>query len=289
MIAFSGRSPTIRISVPRAPAASFLAPSNESSSKLASCSERGLTCPCWTGVGEVERQRTRNLREASFTCGFFEPRAGVTFPMISLRVDLTADQRRNFIQTLELTALKMASNANPIASVTFAFRSLSLSRTGGTTASRCREKAVIKPSARASKQFAATMTHITFASPLILVANDLASSPISGPSFIRREVLSSVKRSSKASLRSFHLEEARFLYRSAGSLEMISASSAVERGSKAGSSAEKRSPSHKRTERRGGRTLCVACRATTSSITSVCCFGPLCRFTSRSPGQPSRF
>jgi hypothetical protein len=89
IIAFSGRSPTIRMSVPRAVAASFLAPSNESSSKVASCSERGFICPGWIGVGEVERQRTRNLREPSFTCGFFELRAGVTSPRISPRFDLT--------------------------------------------------------------------------------------------------------------------------------------------------------------------------------------------------------
>lgn len=89
IITFNGRSPTIRMSVPRAIAASFLAPSNESSSKVASCSESGLTCAGWTGVEEVERQRTRNLREPSFTCGFFEPRAGVTSPIISPRFDLT--------------------------------------------------------------------------------------------------------------------------------------------------------------------------------------------------------
>jgi len=136
IIAFRGRSPTIRMRVPRTVAASFLAPSNESSSKVASCSERGFICPGWIGTGEVERQRARNLREPSFTCGFFEPRVGVTSPRISPRFDLTTDQRRSFNQVFELTVLKTASNANPMASVTFAFRSLSLSRTGGTTASR---------------------------------------------------------------------------------------------------------------------------------------------------------
>lgn len=88
IIAFNGRSPIIRMSVPRAVAASFLAPSNESSSKVASCSENGLICGGWIGVEEVERQRVRNLREPSFTCGFFEPRAGVTSPRISPRFDL---------------------------------------------------------------------------------------------------------------------------------------------------------------------------------------------------------
>lgn len=89
MIAFKGRSPTIRMSVPRAVAASFLAPSNESSSKAASRSESGLICAGWIGVEDVERQRTRNLREPSFTCGFFELRVGFTSPMMSPRFDLT--------------------------------------------------------------------------------------------------------------------------------------------------------------------------------------------------------
>ena len=87
-----------------------------------------------------------------------------------------------------------------------------------------------------SKQLAATMTQLIFASLATQVARDLANSPISPASLIRAVLLTSVARSSSASFRSFHLDDLRFVWKPFGSLGMISSGSANARGSGGASS-----------------------------------------------------
>lgn len=67
IVAFSGRSPTIFMSVPKQTAASLRAPSNPSSSKTANDSARGLICA--GGMGDVaeDKLRPRNFNVPSFT------------------------------------------------------------------------------------------------------------------------------------------------------------------------------------------------------------------------------
>ena len=83
--ALSGRSPTIFISVPQQTAASFLAPSNESSKRDARASDNGLICGAGMAVGDEERHRAMNFKVPSFTCGFLEFSAGRVSGRISAR------------------------------------------------------------------------------------------------------------------------------------------------------------------------------------------------------------
>ncbi len=84
--ALSARFPTIFMSVPRHTAASFRAPSNESSRREESASESGLICGPGIGAGDVERHLAMNFNVPSLTCGFFEFRAGRVSGNISVRV-----------------------------------------------------------------------------------------------------------------------------------------------------------------------------------------------------------
>lgn len=74
--AFSGRSPTIFMSVPRHTAASLRAPSNESSRRDARASDRGFTWGAGIGVEEADRHLDMNFSVPSLTWGFFELSAG---------------------------------------------------------------------------------------------------------------------------------------------------------------------------------------------------------------------
>ena len=136
-----------------------------------------------------------------------------------------------------LTVLHTASNAAPIASVTVTFLSLSLSNIGGTTLSRYLANVPIIPLARFSRQPAATMTQLMFASLCMQCASDLVSSPSSGASLMRGVAVSNVSSSSRASFLSFHLEEPNDACKLAGNLGTILTSSANARGSGGTSSA----------------------------------------------------
>jgi hypothetical protein len=120
----------------------------------------------------------------------------------------------------------MASRDAPMVSVTLAFLSFSRSSIGGTTISLYRAKCPIKPLARPSRHWAATMTQLMFASLCTRNAKALESSPNSGASLIRGVALRRVKRSSRTSFRSFHLDDVRFAWRFAGSFGVMSTSSA---------------------------------------------------------------
>lgn len=65
--AFNGRSPTIFINVPRQVAASFRAPSTESSRRAARDSDTGLICGGGTGAVDVARHLPKNFRVPSLT------------------------------------------------------------------------------------------------------------------------------------------------------------------------------------------------------------------------------
>jgi hypothetical protein len=131
----------------------------------------------------------------------------------------------------DFTVANMASSAEPIASVTLALRSFILISMRGTVASLYFEKLAIMPLERASRQFAATMTQLMLASFEIQVASARVSSPRSGASLILCVALKRVARSSRASLRSFHLEDLRLVCKLAESLLVISSGSANARGS----------------------------------------------------------
>ena len=118
-----------------------------------------------------------------------------------------------------------------MASVTFALRSFNRSSIGGTTLSLYLAKTDINPFASPSRQLAATITQLMFASFCMHVASDLANSPNSEASLILGVALIRVKSSSKASFLSFHFEDLRDPCRFDGSLGMISTSSAYIRGS----------------------------------------------------------
>ena len=137
----------------------------------------------------------------------------------------------------QLTVEKTASKAFPIASVTFAFRSFNLSIIGGTTISRNLAKLPIKPFARASIQFAAAITQLMFAS-VMRPARAFATSLSSCASLIRGVALRRASKSSRASFRSFHFEDARAAWRPEGSFGTMSTSSAKDRGSSSAGSVE---------------------------------------------------
>lgn len=84
--AFNGLSPTILIRVPKQTAASFRAPSTESSKRGARASVSGLICGGGTAIVDLERHLARNFNVPSFTWGFLELRAGSTSPRMSGRV-----------------------------------------------------------------------------------------------------------------------------------------------------------------------------------------------------------
>ena len=67
-------------------AASLRAGSNESSRSDANDSDSGLICGGGTGDVDVARQRPRNFKVPSFTCGFLDPSAGKVSGRMSANV-----------------------------------------------------------------------------------------------------------------------------------------------------------------------------------------------------------
>ena len=87
------------------------------------------------------------------------------------------------------------------------------------------------PFASSSRQFAATMTQLIFASFAMHEASDFVSSDNSPASLILGVLESKVARSSRASLRSFHFDDFRSVCSEGDNCGTISTSSAKERGS----------------------------------------------------------
>ena len=87
------------------------------------------------------------------------------------------------------------------------------------------------PFASSSRQLAATITQLIFASFAMHEASDYASSDNSLASLILGVLESRVARSSRAPLRSFHFDDFRSVYNEGDSFRTISTSSAKERGS----------------------------------------------------------
>ena len=128
-----------------------------------------------------------------------------------------------------------------MASVTLAFLSFSLSSIRGITLSRYFTKVSIMAFAISSKQFAATMTQFMLASFAMQEASERVSSENSAASLILGVAISNVWRSSSASLRSFHFEDFRLVWKEGGNLVAISTTSAVSRASGGASTARMRS------------------------------------------------
>lgn len=128
------------------------------------------------------------------------------------------------------TVQKIASNALPRASATDCFLSLSRSITGLITISLYFAKFRSKPLARASILLAATMTQLILASA-ILPAKSLQRFDSSGWSLILGVLLNKAASSSRASFRSFHLEEESAAWKPEGMEPVISSSSANFLGS----------------------------------------------------------
>lgn len=190
------------------------------------------------GEGEVARHLPKNLRVPSLTCGFFDFSPTSRSGMISESVVYCWNMKvntpdPNTLQNSKLTVANTASNAVPITSVTVAFLSFILSSMGGTTLSRYLPNAVINPLASSSIHDDATITQLMFASPCTRAASDLASSPISEASLILGVDVSNVKRSSRASLRSFHFEDFKLVWSEGDNFGTISTASANARGSRA--------------------------------------------------------
>ena len=181
-------------------------------------------------------------------------------------------------------AAKTASSAAPIASVTEVFFSFNRSIIGFMIVLRYLLKPFLRPFAKSSTQFAATVTTAIFASFMLLASPRMMSS--NWPSSIRGTLMA-VCRSSSASFLSFHFELASLSWKSFGIFAMTLTASYSGSRSNCASSSSSSPPSSPPAPGGGSRAIFSCCDRSSlsclgggSSLTfsnslsrSVCCTG----------------